>query len=67
MAVIAAFCRPLSTCPICSRKTNEANRPFCSRRCADVDLAKWFGGNYVIHKSDFWGDLDSNDANEGMD
>jgi endogenous inhibitor of DNA gyrase (YacG/DUF329 family) len=23
-------------------------RPFCSRRCADVDLARWLGGTYVI-------------------
>jgi len=23
-------------------------RPFCSRRCADVDLGRWFGGAYAI-------------------
>ena len=36
------------TCPICGRKTLPAWRPFCSKRCADVDLAKWIRGNYAI-------------------
>ncbi len=35
-------------CPICGRKAVAAHRPFCSRRCADVDLARWLGGRYVI-------------------
>ena len=26
----------------------EASRPFCSRRCADVDLNRWLSGAYVI-------------------
>jgi len=25
-----------------------AFKPFCSRRCADVDLAHWLGGSYAI-------------------
>ena len=36
------------TCPICKRPTEPAFRPFCSRRCADVDLARWLGGHYAI-------------------
>ncbi len=36
------------TCPICASETDPKYRPFCSRRCADVDLAKWLGGNYAI-------------------
>jgi hypothetical protein len=35
-------------CPICSRPQDAKFRPFCSKRCADVDLAKWFGGRYAI-------------------
>jgi len=35
-------------CPICTKPTDPAYRPFCSRRCADVDLARWLGGRYVI-------------------
>ena len=35
-------------CPICSRATDAKYRPFCSRRCADVDLSRWLGGAYAI-------------------
>jgi uncharacterized protein len=35
-------------CPICSRPTEPTYRPFCSRRCADVDLSRWLGGTYAI-------------------
>jgi len=44
-------------CPICGRPTVAAFRPFCSRRCADVDLARWLGGKYAIPVLD-------NDADE---
>lgn len=40
------------TCPICSDKTNSAYRPFCSRRCADIDLGKWLKGGYVVASDD---------------
>ena len=36
------------SCPICANATDPKHRPFCSRRCADVDLAKWLGGGYAI-------------------
>jgi uncharacterized protein len=35
-------------CPICKRDTVADYRPFCSKRCADVDLAKWLTGSYAI-------------------
>ncbi|MDO5648075.1 DNA gyrase inhibitor YacG [Paracoccus sp. (in: a-proteobacteria)] len=35
-------------CPICQKPGVPAYRPFCSKRCADVDLAKWLRGDYVI-------------------
>jgi endogenous inhibitor of DNA gyrase (YacG/DUF329 family) len=35
-------------CPICGRPSEPAYRPFCSRRCADVDLSHWLSGTYVI-------------------
>ena len=35
-------------CPICRAPTEQAFRPFCSRRCADVDLSRWLGGAYAI-------------------
>jgi endogenous inhibitor of DNA gyrase (YacG/DUF329 family) len=35
-------------CPICGKPSVEAYQPFCSKRCADIDLAKWFSGSYAI-------------------
>jgi uncharacterized protein len=35
-------------CPICGAASDLAYRPFCSRRCADVDLARWLRGAYLI-------------------
>ena len=40
------------SCPICEKDTDQAYRPFCSKRCADVDLSKWLGGGYAIPSSD---------------
>jgi endogenous inhibitor of DNA gyrase (YacG/DUF329 family) len=36
------------SCPICARPAEPQYRPFCSRRCADIDLAKWLNGSYTI-------------------
>ncbi|MEO1039406.1 MAG: DNA gyrase inhibitor YacG [Pseudomonadota bacterium] len=35
-------------CPICNKPAEKAFRPFCSKRCADVDLSRWFSGSYAI-------------------
>lgn len=36
-------------CPICAKSEPAAGyKPFCSRRCADVDLQRWFTGRYAI-------------------
>jgi endogenous inhibitor of DNA gyrase (YacG/DUF329 family) len=43
---------PEPKCPICGRPQDPAFRPFCSRRCADVDLAKWFRGDYAVPVDD---------------
>lgn len=37
-----------AACPICSKPTDLAYKPFCSRRCADVDLQRWFSGRYAV-------------------
>jgi uncharacterized protein len=38
----------LARCPICGAPAAPASRPFCSARCADVDLQRWLSGVYVI-------------------
>ena len=35
-------------CPICGRPAEADFRPFCSRRCADLDLQRWLSGRYAI-------------------
>lgn len=40
------------TCPICKKPSDPNYRPFCSRRCADVDLGKWLNGSYAVPGSD---------------
>ena len=38
----------LSKCPTCGAPADAKARPFCSSRCADVDLGNWFQGKYGI-------------------
>lgn len=38
----------MTSCPLCRRPAREPYRPFCSKRCADLDLARWLRGDYVI-------------------
>jgi uncharacterized protein len=35
-------------CPSCGKPVSAQFRPFCSRRCADVDLHRWFSGRYAV-------------------
>jgi endogenous inhibitor of DNA gyrase (YacG/DUF329 family) len=35
-------------CPNCGKNSQRGTYPFCSKRCADVDLNRWFGGSYAI-------------------
>ncbi|WP_296819715.1 DNA gyrase inhibitor YacG [Brevundimonas sp.] len=40
-------------CPVCRKHPAEPDyRPFCSRRCADVDLQGWLSGRYAIPAAD---------------
>jgi uncharacterized protein len=35
-------------CPICGKPALARFRPFCSARCADVDLNRWLSGSYRL-------------------
>ena len=35
-------------CPICGKPAMAGLRPFCSRRCSDIDLNRWLSGSYAI-------------------
>jgi endogenous inhibitor of DNA gyrase (YacG/DUF329 family) len=36
------------SCPICSKPVEPAFKPFCSKRCADIDLHRWLSGVYAV-------------------
>lgn len=36
------------SCPNCGEAGDAKYRPFCSKRCADVDLARWMSGSYAV-------------------
>ena len=38
----------LAPCPICGKLPVQKFRPFCSKRCADVDLNRWLSGVYAV-------------------
>jgi hypothetical protein len=38
----------MADCPICGKPATEGAKPFCSKRCADIDLNRWLKGSYVI-------------------
>jgi hypothetical protein len=40
--------RSARSCPICGTPADPARRPFCSKRCADVDLNRWLTGSYRV-------------------
>jgi endogenous inhibitor of DNA gyrase (YacG/DUF329 family) len=35
-------------CPICRQPAAAAHKPFCSKRCADIDLHRWLSGVYAV-------------------
>jgi endogenous inhibitor of DNA gyrase (YacG/DUF329 family) len=40
--------KPTRPCPICGKPSSQQFHPFCSGRCADIDLNRWLTGAYVI-------------------
>lgn len=47
-------------CPICGKPEDKIYRPFCSKRCMEVDLGRWFTGSYKVEtteaEADSWED-----------
>jgi endogenous inhibitor of DNA gyrase (YacG/DUF329 family) len=38
----------LAPCPVCGKLPVQQFRPFCSKRCSDVDLNRWLSGVYTV-------------------
>lgn len=46
-------------CPMCDKPSAETYKPFCSKRCADLDLGQWLGEGYRIPSDEVPGFDDS--------
>lgn len=56
----------LQVCPICHKSHHSAEyAPFCSKRCADVDLGRWFNGSYAVASEDL-DDLEIQELDEAL-
>jgi len=53
------------SCPICDKAADPRYRPFCSRRCADVDLGRWLKGSYAIPSDEI--EADETEASDDRD
>ena len=51
-------------CDICGKPAHPDYRPFCSKRCADVDLNRWLSGNYAIPAVEGAEDRDEDDQED---
>lgn len=52
------------SCSLCDKPMDPKYRPFCSKRCADVDLHRWLSGSYTIPGDVEEDDLSSPDDSE---
>ena len=43
---------PVKPCPICRKPQAEAYRPFCSKRCQEIDLGRWFTESYKVETTE---------------
>jgi uncharacterized protein len=60
----AAKARKAPRCPICGKPVAPEHRPFCSRRCADIDLGRWLGGRYTVPGEPIGADAAEREAGE---
>jgi len=58
---------PASLCPICGKPAVTRHRPFCSHRCALIDLGRWLGGNYRVPARDGEGNEEEEDKPSARD
>jgi len=40
--------KKVKACPICGKPAVEKYHPFCSKRCADIDLGRWLNEDYRL-------------------
>ena len=65
MVAVMADAKTRKACPICGKPTDERTKPFCSKRCADVDLHRWLSGSYAIPVTEDEDEDGSSDESDG--
>lgn len=53
-------------CPICGKPAEADSRPFCSRRCREIDLHRWLGGHYALPAEEIPSRTDEDAADNSM-
>jgi endogenous inhibitor of DNA gyrase (YacG/DUF329 family) len=56
--------RIAANCPICGKPGTTGYRPFCSKRCADIDLGRWLKESYRVPTDEGTGE-DEPDSGRG--
>jgi uncharacterized protein len=51
--------RNKAPCPICRKASDPQYSPFCSKRCADIDLHHWLGESYRVPAEEPAGEEDA--------
>ena len=57
--------KPVRRCPICNRPAAEDVRPFCSKRCGDIDLGRWLKEGYRVPTDEAPDDGEPGDGGRG--
>ena len=48
--------RIAAQCPVCGKPADDKYKPFCSKRCADIDLGRWLKESYRVPSEEPSGD-----------
>ncbi|HEY4275182.1 MAG TPA: DNA gyrase inhibitor YacG [Rhizomicrobium sp.] len=56
-----------NACSVCSKPVPGRHAPFCSKRCADIDLGRWLKGTYAIPGSPDEGAEEAGQPGSGRD
>jgi len=57
----------MADCPTCGKPVADRFKPFCSKRCADIDLGRWLKGGYAIPGTPGEGSSPSNPSEKDPD
>ena len=52
-------------CPRCGKPADPLFRPFCSKRCKDIDLGRWLNEEYTVPVVEEDQGDDEDDGREG--